>query len=109
MKDHGVKLRHYRTLDLYSATASNIVEALLSQFDSDGVDFMKKLLSTMTDDCNTMQGGKTGMKKQLSEKIPQFVDFGACNDHHICNALKYDVTAFDPDMEPALVNIYIDL
>ena len=83
MKEHGVKLRHYRTLDLYSATASNIVEALLSQFDSDGVDFMKKLLSTMTDGCNTMQGGKTGVKKQLSEKIPQFVDFGACNDHHM--------------------------
>ena len=63
----------------------------------------------MTDGCNTMQGGKTGVKKHLSEKIPQFVDFGACNDHHICNALKYGVTAFDPDMEPALVNIYIDL
>ena len=26
-----------------------------------------------------------------------------------CNALKYGVTAFDPDMEPALVDIYIDL
>ena len=65
MKDHGEQLRHYRTLYLYSAAASNIVEALLSQFDSDGVDYMKKLLSTMTDGCNTMQGGKTGMKKQL--------------------------------------------
>ena len=63
----------------------------------------------MTDGCNTMQGGKTGVKKQLSEKIPQLVDFGACNDHRICNALQYGVTAFDPGMEPALVNIYIDL
>ena len=69
MKDYGVQLRHYRTLHLYSATASNIVEALPSQFDSDGVDYMKKLLSTKTDRCNTMQGGKTGVKKQLSEKI----------------------------------------
>ena len=41
----------------------------------------------MTDGCNTMQGGKTGVKKQLTEKIPQFVDFGACNDHHICTEI----------------------
>lgn len=40
----GVHRRHYRTLDLYSGTAPTIVEALLAQFDDDGIDYKKKLL-----------------------------------------------------------------
>ena len=62
-KGNGIELRHYRTLDLASATASKIVEALIAQFDKDGVDYKKKLITTMTDGCNTMQGNKTGVKK----------------------------------------------
>ena len=108
-KGNGIELRHYRTLDLASATASKIVEALIAQFDKDGVDYKKKLITTMTDGCNTMQGNKTGVKKRLSDIIPQFIDLGSCNDHHLSNALKHGVTAFDTDIQQALVNIYMDI
>ena len=105
----GIDLRHYRTLDLYSATAANIVNDLLSQFDEDGVDYKNKLICAMTDGCNTMQGHLGGVKKLLRDKITELLDPGSCNDHHLSNAMKHAVNAFDPDIEQALVNIYMDI
>ena len=96
----GIDLRHYRTLDLYSATAENITNDLLSQFDEDGVDYKNKLVSAMTDGCSTMQGRIGGVKKLLSDRIPELLDPGSCNDHHLSNAMKHAVNAFDPDIEP---------
>ena len=106
---HPVHLRHYRTLDIYSTTAQHIVESLLGQFDDDAIDYKKTLISTMTDGCNTMQGSISGIKKHLSDKIPQFIDFGSCNDHHIANGLKHGVSEYDTDIQQALVNVYMDI
>lgn len=105
----GLKLRHYRTLDLYSGTAENIARDLLTTLDEDGVDYKQKLLSAMTDGCNVMQGKHGGVKKILSDEIPEFFDPGSCNDHHLSNGMKHAVTKFDPDIEKALVNVYLDI
>ena len=105
----GIVLRHYRTLDLYSATAVDIADDLLSQFDEDGIDYRNKVLSAMTDGCNTMQGRLGGVKKLLGDEIPEFWDPGSCNDHHLSNAMKHAVTSFDTDIENALVNVYMDI
>ena len=50
-----------------------------------------------------MQRQIAGVKKLLSEIIPQFVALGDCNDHHISNALKH------PDIQEALVHMYQDI
>ena len=49
------------------------------------------------------------MKKLLAGKVPQFVDMGSCNDHHISNALKHRVKEFDSDIQESLVHIYMDI
>ena len=56
-----------------------------------------------------MQGRIGGVKKLLSDRIPELLDPGSCNDHHLSNAMKHAVNAFDPDIEQALVNIYMDI
>ena len=56
-----------------------------------------------------MQGSIFGVKKRLSDKIPQFIDFGSCNDHHIANGLKHGVSEYDTDIQQALVNVYMDI
>ena len=104
-----VHLRHYRTLDLFGGTAEKIVEALISEFEKDNINYKKKLFSGITDGCNTMIGGKGGVKKKLAELIDEFFDGGSCIDHHLCNALKYGVTAFDLDIQLSLVNLFQDL
>ena len=63
--ENKIELRHYRTLDLYSVTAENIVDDLLSLFDEDGIDYRSKLLSSSTDGCNTMEGRHKGVKKLM--------------------------------------------
>ena len=105
----GVHMRHYKTIDLESGKAEVIVRTLLDQFDEDCIDYKQKLISSMTDGCNTMQGRISGVKVQLKKEIHQFVDFGSCNDHHISNAMKYGVRAFDPDVEHVVVDMYQDL
>ena len=105
----GIQMRHYKTIDLESGTAKVIVETLLEQFDEDGIDYKRKLISAMTDGCNTMQGRVRGVKVKLAKEIHQFIDLGSCNDHHISNAMKYGVRAFDPDVEHVVVDIYQDL
>ena len=108
-KEDGILLRHYRTLDLFSGTADSIVRSLLGLFDKDGIDYKNKLVVVMTDGCNTMQGHRSGVKKRLTDIVPQCYDLGSCNDHHISNALKHAVESFDSDRQQALVNIYCDL
>ena len=105
----GLVLRHYRTLDLEDGTAETITQTLLSQLDEDAIDYKKKLLSAMTDGCNVMQGRLGGVKVLLSKEIPELLDPGSCNDHHLSNAMKHAVTKFDPDIEKALVNVYLDI
>ena len=63
----------------------------------------------MTDGCNTMEGRIGGVKVKLQNEVNQFIDMGSCNDHHISNAMKHAVKAFDSDVEHAVVDIYQDL
>ena len=108
-KDGGIQLRHYRTLDLAATDAETIVNTLLEQFEDDGVDYKRKLISVMTDGCSVMEGKHSGVKKRLSEKISQLKDFGSCNDHHLGNAMEKGTEAFDEDVAMAAMNIYFDL
>ena len=85
------------------------MDDLLSLFDEDGIDYRSKLLSCSTDGCNTMEGRHEGLKKLMLEKIPQLMNPGSCNDHHLSNAMKHAVEAFDTDIQRALVNIYMDV
>ena len=103
---NGVQLRHYRTIDLESGKAEVIVRTLLQQFDEDGVDYRSKMITSMTDGCNTMEGRLGGVKVKLQNEIKQFIDFGSCNDHHISNAMKHAVKAFDSDVEHVVVKNY---
>ena len=86
-----------------------LLRSLLGLFDKDGIDYKNKLVAVMTDRCNTMQGHRSGVKKRLTDIVPQCYDLGSCNDHHISNALKHAVESFDSDIQQALVNIYCDL
>ena len=106
----GIELRHYRTLDLYDGSgAENIVDSLLGTFDNDGIDYKTKFIAPMTDGCNTMQGKLSGVKKRLTEKVPQLKDLGSCGSHHISNAMQHATDTFDKDVKEALINIYYDL
>lgn len=108
IQENKIDLCHYLTLDLYSAT-KNIADDLLSQFDEDGIDYKNKLQSSMTDGCNTMQGHLKGVKKLMMDKVTELINPGSCTDHHLSNAMKHAVEAFDPDIERALVNVYMDI
>ena len=52
----------------------------------------------MSDGCNMMEGKRKGVKKLLGDKVPGIVDLGSCNDHHLANAMKNGVEAFDSDI-----------
>ena len=105
----GIQLRHYRTLALDGTDAESIVDSIINQMDDDDIPWRKKLISTMTDNCNTMAGCKTGVKKRLEYIVPQLKDTGSCNGHHVSNSAKHGVDAFDQDIKPALVDIYFDI
>ena len=108
-KDHNIQLRHYQTIALESGHAETIVNSLLGAFKNDGIDIENKLIGSMSDGCNVMEGRLNGVKTKLSKLIPQFQDFGSCNSHHIGNSLKYAVQNFDNDCHEALVNLFFDL
>ena len=107
--EHGIQRRHYVTIDLEDGTAPTIVNTILNSFEDDGIDFEKKLISSMSDGCITNEGWKGGVKKFMGDKVPQLKDVGSCIDHHIGNAFEYAVKAFDNDCHEALVNIFQDL
>ena len=106
---HGIQRRHYVTIDIENGEAKTIVEAITDSFTDDGIDFVNKLISSMSDGCNTNEGHKGGVKKLLKEHVPDLKDIGSCVDHHIGNAFEYAVQAFDNDCHEALVDIYQDL
>ena len=107
--ESGVHLHHYKTLDLSGGDAETITNTLLGSFDEDGIDWRRKKLTTSTDSCKVMQGHLSGVKKRLSNEIPQFEDFGSCNDHHLANTMQHAVEAFDEDCVTVAMNTYQDL
>ena len=107
--EYGLQLRHYQSIELENGKASTIVEAIIDALQDDGIDYDKKLITAISDGCNTNEGHKGGVKKLMSDKIHQFKDAGSCNDHHVGNAFGYVVKAFDNDCHEVLVNIFQDL
>ena len=105
LADTGIELRHYRTLSLDGTDAKTITRSLLDQMDEDHVPWRQKLISPMTDGCNTMSGCNSGVKKRLEG----LKDLGASNDHHLGNDAQKGCEAFDGDIKEALVHIYFDL
>ena len=70
-KDTGIELRHYITLSLEGTDADTITRSLTDQMDDDKVPWREKLIATMTDGCNVMEGCRTGVKKRLEQVVPQ--------------------------------------
>ena len=103
--DGGIEMRHYKTIDLQGGDAETITNTLLEAFEDDGIEYEKKMISTMTDWCAVMGGGKTGVNKRLEDKVPQLLVTGGCPAHHVGNTIKAMVKAFDPDLKDALVNL----
>ena len=66
------------------------------------------MIAPMTDGCNTMEGWVSGVKR-LAETVHQLKDLGSCNNHHLSNAAKAGIEAFDEDINEILVNIYFDI
>ena len=108
-KEEGIELRHYRTLSLEATDAASIVEAIMEELDDDGIGWKEKLLSVMTDGCNTMTGCNNGVQKKLEKNVPQLKPLGSCNGHHISYAAKYGVNVLDADIKEVLVNVYFDI
>ena len=108
-KEGGIQLRHYKSIDLPATDAETIVSSLLGSFDADGIDYKSKMVTAMTDGCNVMQGKHGGVKKKLSDRVPQIKDFGSCTDHHVGNTMQKAVEAFDEDCITAAMNTYQDI
>jgi hypothetical protein len=108
-KDYGITLRHYRTIDLEQGSAECLTETLLSSFDEDGIDYKRKCIAPMSDGCAVMEGKKTGVKKRLSQRVDDMKDLGACNGHHISNAMQHGATSFDSDIKEVLVDLFQDI
>ena len=68
-----------------------------------------KIIDVGMDGCNTMIGGKTGVITRMIEEIPELRSTGACNSHHIANAMKHATNKFNPDIQQALVDVYQDI
>ena len=56
-----------------------------------------------------MLGKKSGVIKRLQVEVPQLQATGSCNSNNLANTMQHAVTAFNPDMKQALVNLYFDL
>ena len=112
--NQGVELRHYRTISLDGGDAETITNALVENFDEDGIPWREKLIAPMTDGCPTMQGHRNGVKKRLTDLAPQVHDFGSCNDHHLGNAARYGceevgVTEDYETLPEMFIDLYYDL
>ena len=113
-KNGGIELRHYRTVELAAKDAETITNTIVEQFEADQIPWKEKLVAPMTDGCNVMQGRSGGVKKLLSDRAPQVVDLGSCNDHHLGNAARYGCEEIkaseDYDNLPAMfIDLYYDL
>lgn len=108
-KNKGIDRVHYQTVDLEEGDAKTITDSVLNTFVEDGIDYKQKMIDIGIDGCATMLGHKSGVITRLKEEIPQLQNHGSCNSHNLSNTMQHAVTAFDPDMKKAFVDIYYDL
>jgi hypothetical protein len=107
--EDGLENLHYRTMDLEAGDATTITNTILDSFTEDRVDYKSKMTDADADGCATMQGCKSGVITQLKEQIPQLQSLGSSNTHNISNAMMHAVTASEPDVKSALVDLYQDI
>ena len=106
---HGVQTSHFKTIELDQGDAEYIVNMILEAFEGEAIDFEKKLVSVTTDGAAVMTGNKSGVHKRLATKFTSLEFLTSCLDHHTSNSMQKGTTEFDPDLEPAMVNLYEDL
>ena len=107
--EQGILTRHLVTKELEKADAEYLSEVFIDTFMEEGISLDDLLISMETDGCNTMAGHKSGVQKRISDQVHQVQTLKTCTDHHLCNAEKHATTAFDNDIEQALVNLYEDI
>ena len=109
-KESGLELRHYKTVALDGTNAEAIADTITDELDEDKIEWKTKLVSIMTDGCPTMQGNKSGVKKRIIDKVPQVVDFGSCNGHHLGNGARHGCNSIEvtEDYEN-LYEVFIDV
>ena len=100
---------HYKTVDIVAKDAATLVSVLRDTFVADGINYEKLLISIETDSCPTMRGIRGGVITRMHNTIEYLYDLGGCPDHHIANALKYGLLAFDKSMKTIFVDVYEDL
>ena len=105
----GLELRHYKTIDIEAGDATTITNSLLDSLTEDKVDYKAKMISGDFDGCSTMQGCRTGVITQLKQQVPQLESLGSSTTHNLANAMMHAVTASDPDMKQAMVDIFMDI
>ncbi|KAK2174862.1 hypothetical protein NP493_770g00010 [Ridgeia piscesae] len=94
----GVKrvvTEHYKTVEIGKKDADSLVSVLHETFTADGIDYKSQLLHIETDSCPAMRGVRGGVITKMKTKVEYLYDLGGCPDHHIANALKYALLAFD--------------
>ena len=106
---HGVQTAHFKTIELEHGDAEYIFNMLIEAFEGEGIDLQKKLVSVTSDGAAVMTGCNSGVHTRLAEYIPELEFLTSCLDHHTSNSMQKATTDFDPDLEPAMVNLYEDL
>ena len=100
---------HYKTINIVAKDAATLVDVLRDTFVADGINYEKLLISIETDSCPTMRGIRGGVITRMHNTMEYMYDLGGCPDHHIANALKYGLLAFDKSMKTIFVDVYEDL
>ena len=105
----GLITHHYRSIELHQCDAESITNVVYAAFEEEGIDLSNKLVSLSTDGAAVMTGKHSGVQKRFKDLIEDLEFLTSCMDHNINNSMKKATTAFDPDLEDAMVNLYFDL
>ena len=73
-QNNGIELRQYRNISLDVTDAHTIVDTLLDQLDEDRIPWIMTIIAPMTNECNTMEGSISRVKKQLEVLVPERKD-----------------------------------
>ena len=78
-------------------SASEIVEALVDEFDSCFIP-LKNIITIVTDGCSTMLGEDGGVHALLRQRLPHLPHWGGCSCHDCSNILKAGVSKLNSNL-----------
>ena len=108
--EDGIESRHYKSLDIEDGKAETITNAVIEEFDKDGIDFRSKSIHVETDGCNTMVGSKNGVQLKFQKEVQHIRSIGSCGAHNVSNVMKHATKAFDEDnIVKTPVDVYYDV